>query len=173
MQRLFFRGNLSRTSSRYCMLGVDLILVSFSTPSHNSCKVASGCAFTAARRTASAPANLRAGPPVWGNGAHRPVLRFRETQRSIVGSLPWYRLPAAGILHSPRSTLATIRSRTSTEYAFKPPIGPSICSEFALMSVKSREGHRQKGKLRDLSYSLSDTMTKKGTLSDKPLLILG
>jgi transposase-like protein len=31
------------------MLGADLIFVSFSTPSHSSCKVASGCTLTAAR----------------------------------------------------------------------------------------------------------------------------
>jgi hypothetical protein len=77
--------------------------------------------------TASAAASLRAGPPLWGSGAHIPVRRFRATQRSIVGSLTLYRLAAAGILHSLLSTLATTRSRRSFEYAFIPPIMPSIC----------------------------------------------
>ena len=54
MERLFFRGNLSRTNSRCIILELDLIFVSFSTCSHNSCKLASDCAFTAARMTASA-----------------------------------------------------------------------------------------------------------------------
>ena len=125
MERLFFRGNLSRTNSRYIMLGSDLIFVFFSTNSHNSCKVASGCAFTTSRMTASADANVRAGPPACGSGAQVPINRFRANQRSIVGSLTLYRLAAAGILHSPLSTLATTRSRRSIEYAFIPLIMPS------------------------------------------------
>ena len=125
MERLFFRGNLSRTNSRYIILELDLISVSFSTRSHNSRKVASDCAFTAARMTASALANLRVGPPAYGSGAHVPMERFRANQRSMVGSLTLYRLAAAGILHSPLSTLATARSRRSTEYAFIPLIMPS------------------------------------------------
>jgi len=119
------RGKLSRTNSRYIMLELDLIFVSFSTRSHNSCKVASGCAFTAARITASAVANLRGGPPAYGSGAHVPVRRFRPNQRSMLGSLTWYRLAAAGILYSPLSTLASTRSRRSFEYAFIPLIMPS------------------------------------------------
>jgi len=126
MERLFFRGNLSRTNSRYIILGSDLIFVSFSTRPHNSCKVASGCAFTAARMTAAALANLRDGPPLCGSAAQLPVVRFRANQRSIDGSLTLYRRAAAGILHSPLSTLAITRSRRSIEYAFIPPIMPSI-----------------------------------------------
>ncbi len=125
MERLFFRGNLSRANSRHIMLGSDLIFVSFSTYSHNSCKLASGCAFTAARMTASALANLRGTPPAWGNGAQLPVDRFRANQRSMVGSLTLYRLAAPGILHSPLSILETTRSRRSIEYACIPPIMPS------------------------------------------------
>jgi hypothetical protein len=94
MERLFFRGNLSRTNSRYIILELDLIFVSFSTRSHNSCKVASGSAVTAARMTASAVTNLRDGPPAYGSGAHVPVRRFRANQRSMVGSLTLYRLAA-------------------------------------------------------------------------------
>jgi hypothetical protein len=41
------------------------------------------------------------------------------------------------------------------------------------MSVKLSSGHRQREKLRDFRCSLSDTMRKNGTLSDKPLFILG
>jgi len=125
MERLFFRGNLSRANSRHIMLGSDLIFVSFSTSSHNSCKVASGCACTAARMTASALANLRGTPPAWGNDAHCPVDRCRANQRSIDGSLTLYRLAASEILHSPLSTLEITRSRRSFEYAFIPPIMPS------------------------------------------------
>jgi hypothetical protein len=69
----FFRGNFSRTNSQYIMHGSDLIFVAFSTASHNSCKVASGWAFTAARMVASAAANLRDGPPAWASGAQLPV----------------------------------------------------------------------------------------------------
>ncbi len=125
MERLFFRGNLSRANSRHIRLGSDWIFVSFSTCSHNSCKVASGCAFTAARIPASTAASLRGTPPAWGSGALLPVLRFRANQRSREGSLTLYRRAAAGILHSPLSTLAITRSRRSVEYAFMPPIMPS------------------------------------------------
>jgi hypothetical protein len=116
---------LSRTNSRCIMLGADLIFVSCSTNSHNSSKVASGCAFTAARMAASAVANLRVGPPACGNGAQVPVFRWRANQRSIDGSLTLYRRAASGILHSPLSTLAITRARRSVEYAFIPPIMPS------------------------------------------------
>jgi hypothetical protein len=68
---------------------------------------------------------LRGGPPAYGSGAHVPVRRFRATQRSMVGSLTLYRLAAAGILHSPLSTLNVTRSRRSMEYAFIPLIMPS------------------------------------------------
>jgi hypothetical protein len=125
MERLFFRGKLSRANSRHIMLGSDWICASFATFSHSSCKVASGWAFTAARMTDSAAANLRGTPPARGNGAQLPVFRFRATQRSMLGSLTLYRRAAAGILHSPLSTLATTRSRRSVEYAFMPPIMPS------------------------------------------------
>src|SRR5512133_402496 len=125
IERLFFRGNFSRTNSRCIMLGADLIFVSFSTHSHNSGKVASGCAFTAARMAPSAGANLRAGPPAYGNGAQLPVFRYRPNQRSSEGSLTLYRCAASGILHSPLSTLFTARSRRSIEYAFMLPIMPS------------------------------------------------
>ena len=125
MERLFFRGNFSRANSRHIMLGSDLIFVAFSTCSHNSCKVASGCALTAARITASTTASLRGTPPAWGSGALLPVVRFRANQRSIDGSLILYRRAAAGILHSPFSILATTRSRRSVEYAFISPIMPS------------------------------------------------
>ena len=126
MERLFFRGNLSRTNSRYIILGSDLIFVSFATRSHNSCKVTSGCACTAARMAASALTNWRDGPPLWGSAAQLPVVRFRANQRSIEGSLTLYRRAASGILHSPLSTLANTRSRRSIEYAFIPLIMPSI-----------------------------------------------
>jgi len=69
MERLFFRGNRRRTNSRDIILGSDLILVFCSTTSHNSCKIPSGCAFTAARITASAAASLR-GTPRHGAMAH-------------------------------------------------------------------------------------------------------
>jgi hypothetical protein len=107
------------------MLGADLIFVSFSTASHNSGKVASGWAFTAARIAASAVANLRAGPPAWGRGAQLPVFRYCANQRSRLGWLTLYRLAACGMLHSPLSTLSIARSRRSGEYAFIPPIMPS------------------------------------------------
>jgi hypothetical protein len=42
-----------------------------------------------------------------------------------VGSLTLYRLAAAGILHSPLSTLDITRSLRSMEYAFMPLIMPS------------------------------------------------
>jgi hypothetical protein len=125
MKRLFFRGNFSRTNSRHTMLVLDLIFVFFSTASHSSCKVASGCAFTAARRAPSAGANWRDGPPAYGKGAQLPLFRYRATQRSMDGSLTLYRRAASGILHSPLSTLATTRSRRSVEYAFIPHIMPS------------------------------------------------
>jgi len=125
MERLFFRGNFSRTNSRCIMLGAALILVSFSTIAHNSSKVASGWAFTAARMAASAVANLRAGPPAWGSGAQLPVFRYFANQRSRDGSLTLYRLAACGMLHSPLSTLSIARSRRSLEYAFMPLIMPS------------------------------------------------
>jgi hypothetical protein len=125
MERLFFRGNFSRANSRHIMLRSDLIPVSFSTCSHNSARVASGWAFTAVRITASAAANLRDGPPACANGATSPVLRFRANHRSIVGSLTLYRRAAAGMLHSPFSTLATTRSRRSIEYARIPLFIPS------------------------------------------------
>ena len=125
MERLFFRGNLSRTNSRCIMLGADWIFVSFSTSSHSSDKVASGLAFTAARIADSAWANLRAGPPACGNGAQLPVFRYLANQRSMVGSLTLYRRAACGMLHSLLSTLATTRSRRSVEYAFIPTIMPS------------------------------------------------
>ena len=69
MERLFFNGSFSRINSRHIMLGLAPILLSCSTVSHNSFKVASGWAFTAARITFSAGANLRATPPAWGSGA--------------------------------------------------------------------------------------------------------
>jgi len=40
------------------------------------------------------------------------------------------------------------------------------------MSVKSRDGHRQRAKLRDFRCSLNDTMMKNGNFGDKPLLVL-
>lgn len=126
MERLFFRGSFSRTSSRCIMLGADWIFVSFLIISHSSGKVASGLAFTAARISAWALANLRAGPPAWGSGAQLPVFRYFANQRSMVGSLTLYRRAACGMLHSPLSTLATIRSRRSVEYALIPTIMPSI-----------------------------------------------
>ena len=115
MERLFFRGSFSRTNSRCIILGADLIFVSFSTASHNSCNVTSGCALTAARMAASAVASLRAGPPACGNGAQLPVFRYWANQRSIDGSLTLYRRAASGILLSPLSTLAITRSRRSVE----------------------------------------------------------
>jgi len=65
--------------------------------------------------TASAVAKVRGAPPAWGSGAQLPVARFRANQRSTDGSLTWYRLAAAGIVHFPRSTLETTRSRRSVE----------------------------------------------------------
>ena len=136
MERIFFRGNFSRTNSRCIMLGADLIFVSFSTASHSSCKVASGWAFTAARMATSALANLRDGPPACGSAAQVPISRWRANQRSMEGSLTLYRLAACGMLHSPLSTLATTRSRRSFEYAFILPIMPSNHQDFALGSRK-------------------------------------
>jgi len=115
VKRLFFSGNFSRANSRHIMLGSDLILLSCSTRPHKSCKVASGCSFTAARISLWAAANLRGTPPAWGSGAQLSVARFRANQRSTDGSLILYRLAASGILHSPLSTLNTTRSRRSVE----------------------------------------------------------
>lgn len=126
MERLFFRGSFNRTNSRHIILGSDWSLVFCSTRAHNSCKVASGCALTAARMTAWAVAKVRGMPPAWGNGAQLPVARFRANHRSTDGSLTWYRFAAAGIVHLPRSILETTRSRRSGEYGLIPPSMPSI-----------------------------------------------
>jgi hypothetical protein len=126
MERLFFSGSFNRANSRHIILGSERIFVWCSTRSHNSCKVASGWAFTTARMTAWAEANLRAGPPACGRGAQLPVARFRANHRSIEGSLTWYRCAAAEIVQLWRSILETTRSRRSVEYGFIPPIMPSI-----------------------------------------------
>ena len=63
MDRLFLNGSFSRANSRHIMLGLDLILQFLAIRSHNSCKVASGRALTAARISASALANARGTPP--------------------------------------------------------------------------------------------------------------
>jgi hypothetical protein len=104
------------------MLGADLIFVSFSTNSHNSCNVASGWVFTAARMASLAVANLRAGPPAWGRGAHLPVFRWRANQRSNYSSLTLYRRAASGMLHSLLPTLSIARSGRSVEYTFMPKL---------------------------------------------------
>lgn len=87
MKRLFFRGKFNCCNSRHIVLGLTTIWADWATWVHNSCRVRSGCALTAARMMAAQSLSARVGPCASGSGVAFPVSRFRCNHFSTVDKL--------------------------------------------------------------------------------------